>query len=206
MKHPQLSRKSSRTMEALEVRNPSLATQPSGVRTPVRSSSSSSSSSRLPLRSPAVSVRGSKVVLSDKYTICEELGRGAFGQVFKGIDTKTGQFVAIKQLALTGASQEVLSGIMSEIELLKNLNHRHIVQYIGSFKTRMHLYVILEYMEDGALSGIIKPNRFGVFPESLAAVYIAQVLGGLAYLHAQGVVHRDIKGANILTTKEVHTH
>ncbi|KAK9866669.1 hypothetical protein WJX84_008559 [Apatococcus fuscideae] len=185
-------------MEALEARTTPLTSQQSGVRTPVRTSSSG----RIPLRSPAVNARGAKVVLSDKYTICEELGRGAFGQVFKGIDTRTGELVAIKQLSLTGASQEVLSGIMSEIELLKNLNHRHIVQYIGSFKTRMHLYVILEYMEDGALSGIIKPNRFGVFPESLVAVYITQVLRGLAYLHAQGVVHRDIKGANILTTKE----
>ena len=57
-------------------------------------------------------------------------------------------------------------------------------------------------MENGSLSNIIKPNRFGVFPESLVAVYIAQVLEGLAYLHEQGVIHRDIKGANILTTKE----
>ncbi len=185
-------------MEAMEMRSAPLPRQSSDIRTPARISGS-----RTPLRSPAVNARGAKVVLSDKYTICEELGRGAFGQVFKGIDTKTGQLVAIKQLCLTGASQEVLSGIMSEIELLKNLNHRHIVQYIGSFQTRMHLYVILEYMEDGALSGIIKPNKFGVFPESLVAVYIAQVLRGLAYLHAQGVVHRDIKGANILTTKEV---
>ncbi len=80
---------------------------------------------------------------------------------------------------------------------------QNIVKYIGSFKSRTHLYIILEYMENGALSAIIKPNRFGVFPETLVAVYIAQVLQGLQYLHEQGVVHRDIKGANILTTKEV---
>jgi serine/threonine protein kinase len=59
------------------------------------------------------------------------------------------------------------------------------------------------YVENGALASIIKPNKFGAFPESLTAVYIAQVLEGLVYLHEQGVIHRDIKGANILTTKEV---
>lgn len=143
-------------------------------------------------------------VLNDKYSVGDELlGKGAFGQVFKGQDLRTGENVAIKQLSLTGMSQESLQGIMGEIELLKNLNHKNIVKYIGSFKTRTHLYIILEYMESGALSSQIRPTNFGAFPESLVAVYIAQVLQGLEYLHEQGVVHRDIKGANILTTKDV---
>ena len=124
-------------------------------------------------------------------------------QVFKGVDSRTGACVAIKQLSLDGISNDNLASIQGEIDLLKNLNHKNIVKYIGSFKTRTHLYIILEYMENGALSSVIKPTKFGAFPESLVAVYIAQVLQGLAYLHDQGVVHRDIKGANILTTKEV---
>ena len=56
------------------------------------------------------------------------------------------------------------------------------------------------YVENGSLANIVK--KFGKFPESLVCVYITQVLEGLVYLHEQGVVHRDIKGANILTTKE----
>ncbi|PPD77963.1 hypothetical protein GOBAR_DD25111 [Gossypium barbadense] len=83
-----------------------------------------------------------------------------------------------------------------------NLNHKNIVKYLGSLKTTTHLHIILEYVENGSLANIIKPNKFGPFPESLVAVYIAQVLEGLVYLHEQGVIHRDIKGANILTTKE----
>ena len=55
-------------------------------------------------------------------------------------------------------------------------------------------------VENGSLSSIVK--KFGKFPENLVCVYITQVLEGLVYLHEQGVVHRDIKGANILTTKE----
>ena len=144
-----------------------------------------------------------RAVLSSRYILGEELGRGAFGQVYKGIDLKSGDTVAIKQIGLAGISPSSLQGVMGEIELLKTLNHKNIVKYVGSFKTRSHLYIILEFMENGALSAIIKPNRFGVFPETLIAVYIAQVLQGLQYLHDQGVVHRDIKGANILTTKEV---
>lgn len=144
-----------------------------------------------------------RTLLGDKFLIGEELGRGAYGQVFKGMDTSTGDVVAIKQIGLGGVSQANLQGVMGEIDLLKTLNHNNIVKYIGSFKTRNHLYIILEFMENGALSSVIKPARFGVFPETLVAIYIAQVLQGLAYLHDQGVVHRDIKGANILTTKDV---
>ncbi|XP_019098363.1 PREDICTED: MAP3K epsilon protein kinase 1-like [Camelina sativa] len=85
---------------------------------------------------------------------------------------------------------------------MQNLNHKNIVKYLGSLKTKTHLHIILEYVENGSLANIIKPNKFGPFPESLVTVYIAQVLEGLVYLHEQGVIHRDIKGANILTTKE----
>ena len=95
-----------------------------------------------------------------------------------------------------------LESITLEIELLKNLHHRNIVQYLGSYKGQRHLYIILEFAENGSLSQIIKAHRFGPFPESLVAVYVTQVLQGLEYLHAEGVVHRDIKGANILTTKQ----
>lgn len=122
--------------------------------------------------------------------------------MFKGTDVRTGELVAIKQMSLSGISQDNLQGIMGEIDLLKNLNHRNIVKYVGSFKTRTHLYIILEYMEKGSLSDVIRPSKFGAFPEPLVAVYIGHVLQGLAYLHQQGVVHRDIKGANILTGNE----
>eukprot|EP00775_Hariotina_reticulata_P013544 gene13544-13671_t len=118
--------------------------------------------------------------MGGRFLIGEELGRGAYGQVFKGMDTTTGDVVAIKQISLGGVSQENLAGVMGEIDLLKTLNHKNIVKYIGSFKSRSHLYIILEFMENGALSSVIKPNRFGVFPESLVAIYITQGLVKLA--------------------------
>ncbi|KAJ9121012.1 hypothetical protein QFC24_004993 [Naganishia onofrii] len=70
----------------------------------------------------------------------------------------------------------------------------------GFFKSDEYLYIILEYCENGSLQTISK--RYGKFPEDLVAVYISQVLQGLIYLHSQGVIHRDIKGANILTNKD----
>lgn len=140
--------------------------------------------------------------LDNKYMLGDEIGKGAYGRVYKGLDLENGDFVAIKQVSLENIAQEDLNIIMQEIDLLKNLNHKNIVKYLGSLKTKTHLHIVLEYVENGSLANIIKPNKFGPFPESLVAVYIAQVLEGLVYLHEQGVIHRDIKGANILTTKE----
>ena len=89
---------------------------------------------------------------------------------------------------------------MQEIELLKNLQHPNIVKYQGSVRDQNNLYIILEYCENGSLHSICK--NFGKFPENLVSLYATQMLRGLLFLHEQGVIHRDIKGANILTTKE----
>ncbi|KAH7658149.1 Non-specific serine/threonine protein kinase protein [Dioscorea alata] len=140
--------------------------------------------------------------LDNKYILGDEIGKGAYGRVYKGLDLENGDFVAIKQVSLENIPQEDLNIIMQEIDLLKNLNHKNIVKYLGSLKTKTHLHIILEYVENGSLANIIKPTKFGPFPETLVAFYITQVLEGLVYLHEQGVIHRDIKGANILMTKE----
>ena len=71
---------------------------------------------------------------------------------------------------------------------------------IDSLYTDHYLNIILEYVEIGSLDTLIK--KFGKFPETLVAIYVQQVLQGLDFLHSQGVIHRDIKGGNILTTKD----
>lgn len=140
-------------------------------------------------------------LVGDRYELGEEIGRGAFGQVFKATCVKDGSVVAIKQISLSGMSPDRLVDIMQEIDLLKKLNHENIVKYIESFKTRSHLHIVLEYMEQGALSQL--KDKWGVLKEFLISAFISQVLHGLEYLHAQGVVHRDVKGANILLGAEV---
>ncbi|KAL6047728.1 MAP kinase kinase, variant 2 [Balamuthia mandrillaris] len=128
------------------------------------------------------------------------IGRGGFGTVHKGLNLNTGNIVAIKRFRADKIAKTNLSLIMGEAEILKTLNHSNIVKFYGYVKTHHHLYFVMEYVEEGSLSRVI--NDFGNFPEKLAAVYIKQVLDGLAYLHSHNVVHRDIKGSNILITKE----
>ncbi|GAA6058273.1 hypothetical protein JCM3770_004335 [Rhodotorula araucariae] len=134
------------------------------------------------------------------FKLAEKLGQGAFGSVYKALNWTTGETCAVKQIDLSHIPQSELPDIMSEIDLLKNLHHPNIVQYRGYAQTSTSLYIILEYCENGSLSAIIK--KFGRIPESLVGLYTLQVLHGLQYLHDQGVIHRDIKGSNILATKE----
>ncbi|KAG0280987.1 hypothetical protein BGZ96_001333 [Linnemannia gamsii] len=127
------------------------------------------------------------------------IGKGAFGSVWRGLHD-TGTTVAVKQINLSDIPSAELDNIMMEIDLLKKLNHANIVKYYGFEKTTEYLNIILEFCENGSLRSLCK--NFGKLPEHLGATYITQVLDGLIYLHDQGVIHRDIKGANILATKE----
>ncbi|KAH8830757.1 hypothetical protein DL96DRAFT_1594203 [Flagelloscypha sp. PMI_526] len=161
-------------------------------------------STRTPKTGPSqpptpTSAKAASKALTD-YQLGDSLGKGAFGQVYRALNWSTGETVAVKEIELSNIPKSELGDIMSEIDLLKNLNHPNIVKYKGYAKTPQYLYIILEFCENGSLYAISK--RFGKFPETLVAVYISQVLEGLVYLHDQGVIHRDIKGANILTNKD----
>lgn len=134
------------------------------------------------------------------YQLGDCLGKGAFGSVFRALNMSTGETVAVKQVKLADLPNSELRVITLEIDLLKNLDHPNIVKYRGFVKSADTLDIILEYCENGSLHSISK--NFGKFPENLVGLYMSQVLHGLLYLHDQGVIHRDIKGANILTTKQ----
>ena len=100
--------------------------------------------------------------------------------MYKGLG-KNGKIVAIKQILRHNLSNTDLRNIQSEIELLKKLKHPHIVKYIDFISTKSHLNIILEYVESGSLSHLVK--NLGTFEEGLTAFYTKQVLKGLRYLH-----------------------
>mmetsp|Transcript_4502 Transcript_4502/g.10849 ORF Transcript_4502/g.10849 Transcript_4502/m.10849 type:complete len:545 (-) Transcript_4502:89-1723(-) len=137
-----------------------------------------------------------------RYQLGDELGRGSSARVFKALNSETGEFVAVKQIPSSGMSKDQMSSLVSEVVLMKLLKHPNIVNYLESITTKDYLYIVLEFVENGSLASILK--KFGSFTEQLVSIYIAQVLDGLTYLHEQGVIHRDIKGANVLVTRDGH--
>jgi len=102
----------------------------------------------------------------------------------------------------TGASQNeerkksMLTALEREIELLKELQHDNIVQYLDSSIDENHLNIFLEYVPGGSVTALLR--NYGAFEEALVRNFVRQILQGLNYLHERDIIHRDIKGANIL--------
>ncbi|KAF8495632.1 hypothetical protein JB92DRAFT_2818098 [Gautieria morchelliformis] len=131
------------------------------------------------------------------------IGAGSFGSVYLGMDAFHGLLMAVKQVELpTGSApneerkKSMLSALEREIELLKELQHENIVQYLDSSSDGVHLNIFLEYVPGGSVAALLK--NYGAFEEALVRNFVRQILQGLNYLHEREIIHRDIKGGNIL--------
>jgi len=129
----------------------------------------------------------------------EYLGHGTFGTVILGL-RDNGELMAVKQVILAGGSQnDRIKALEQEIDMLRSLSHKNIVKYVGTSRDRNHLNIFLEYIAGGTIAGLIK--KYGKFQENLIRIYTKQILEGLEYLHAHNVIHRDIKGGNVLVDR-----
>ncbi|XP_028125961.1 mitogen-activated protein kinase kinase kinase NPK1-like [Camellia sinensis] len=132
----------------------------------------------------------------------ELIGCGAFGRVYMGLNIDSGALLAIKQVSIAGNSaakektQAHIRELEEEVNLLENLSHPNIVRYLGTTREDALLNILLEIVPGGSISSLL--GKFGSFPESVIRMYTKQLLLGVEYLHRNGIMHRDIKGANIL--------
>ncbi|XP_063550850.1 mitogen-activated protein kinase kinase kinase 19 isoform X3 [Gorilla gorilla gorilla] len=133
------------------------------------------------------------------WTKGEILGKGAYGTVYCGL-TSQGQLIAVKQVALDTsnklATEKEYRKLQEEVDLLKALKHVNIVAYLGTCLQENTVSIFMEFIPGGSISSII--NRFGPLPEMVFCKYTKQILQGVAYLHENCVVHRDIKGNNVM--------
>lgn len=131
----------------------------------------------------------------------ELVGRGSLGSVWKALDRSTGQLMAVKEVIIDTRDQaddRFRNALQNEIDLYKDLEHPHIVRYLGNDYLDGRLFIYLEYMPGGSIAQVL--SQFGPLDEPLIARYARGLLEGLQYLHSCNppVLHRDIKGANIL--------
>ncbi|RDA84491.1 hypothetical protein CP532_0970 [Ophiocordyceps camponoti-leonardi (nom. inval.)] len=135
------------------------------------------------------------------------IGQGSFGSVYLALHAVTGELLAVKQVETPapGANSQsdtrkksMIDALKREISLLRELRHPNIVQYLGCSSSADQLNIFLEYVPGGSVQTML--NSYGALPEPLVRSFVRQILTGLSYLHDRDIIHRDIKGANILTS------
>ncbi|KAI8469342.1 MAG: kinase-like domain-containing protein [Monoraphidium minutum] len=138
--------------------------------------------------------------VADRFEMVALIGRGAYGSVYKAVDRVTRRFVAIKVITLMDSDPQDLERIQKEISFLSECNHPNVVRYLGSFRRPEALWIVMEHCGGGSVSDLIAVHGGGLSEEAIAYI-CAESLKGLAYLHALGKVHRDIKCGNILLSE-----
>ncbi|KAM6288964.1 serine/threonine-protein kinase PAK 3-like [Aegotheles albertisi] len=138
---------------------------------------------------------GSLVSVGDpeeKYTLLEKVGEGGFGTVYAAMDLATGQEVAIKQISL---QQQHIIDLINEIQIMRESKNPNVVNYLDSYLVGGELWLIMEYLDGGSLADLVVEP---CMEEGHMAAVCRECLQGLEFLHANGVIHRDIKSDNIL--------
>ncbi len=136
-------------------------------------------------------------LFNDHYRIIRQLGRGGFGFVYQARDALLGDEVAIKELipALVG-DETMLRRFLAEAKATMRLSHDRIVRTHNVFSEGGNYYIVMEYMPGGSLEERLQAQ--GPLPVDEAVHIAVDICAGLSYAHAQGVVHCDLKPANIL--------
>lgn len=143
-------------------------------------------------------IRGWLPRRADSFEKLDKIGQGTYSNVYRARDLDQGKIVALKKVRFDNLEPESVRFMAREIHILRRLDHQNIIKLEGLVTSRMScsLYLVFEYMEHD-LAGLASHPGLK-FTESQVKCYMQQLLRGLDHCHSRGVLHRDIKGSNLL--------
>ncbi|KAL8465150.1 hypothetical protein ACS0TY_034591 [Phlomoides rotata] len=147
-------------------------------------------------------IQGWVPLKADSFEKLEKIGQGTYSTVFRARELETGNIVALKKVRFDNFEPESVRFMAREIMILRRLNHPNIIKLQGliTSRTSCNIYLVFEYMEHD-ISGLLSSPEI-TFTESQVKCYMKQLLCGLEHCHSMGVMHRDIKGANLLVNDQ----
>ncbi|GMH60327.1 hypothetical protein TrST_g5641 [Triparma strigata] len=137
-------------------------------------------------------------VRKGKWRKGQKIGSGSFGTVYLGMNEASGTLMAIKTMNIANAEQSDIEDLQQEIDVMRILSHPNIVRYFGAEldDEEGSLNIFQEWVPGGSVASLL--SRLGAFSVNVVKSYLKQTLSGLAYLHKNHIIHRDMKGANLL--------
>ena len=120
-------------------------------------------------------------------------GQGSFGKVYVAVNNKTGELMAMKEIALQPNDHKAIRSVADELHIFEGIQHQHLVRYYGVEIHRSEMIIFMEFCPEGTLEHLVSSTESGL-PEELIRRFTRQLLEAVAFLHEHGIVHRDIKG------------
>ncbi|XP_012700894.2 LOW QUALITY PROTEIN: probable serine/threonine-protein kinase At1g54610 [Setaria italica] len=135
---------------------------------------------------------------ADAYDKIEKVGQGTYSNVYKARERGTGRVVALKKVRLDTSESESVRFMAREIRVLQRLDHPNVIRLEGIATSRMHrsIYLVFDFMYSDLTKLIARPGHRLTEPQ--IKCYMQQLLAGLQHCHERGILHRDIKGSNLL--------
>ncbi|XP_011302780.1 mitogen-activated protein kinase kinase kinase 4 isoform X2 [Fopius arisanus] len=130
-----------------------------------------------------------------------KIGQGRFGKVYTVVNNQTGELLAMKEVALQPGDHRAVRRLVEELQIFEGIQHRHLVRYYGIEIQREEMLLFMEFCAEGTLESLVAGSGNGL-PEIFVRKYTHQLLLAVSVLHNHGIVHRDIKTANIFLTDQ----